>query len=147
MNLQDPKPASEFRSSNDDCRNTEPLLYSSDEVPEALRRAFDEARESYRWGRFVAAVALSRLIGETAVKEVSRLKSKDDPSFRARVDSVSSELLPPTDKERAMRIWRSGSRAVHRAGELFGENDVWQALDDAAAIVARLANAGAFKGK
>jgi hypothetical protein len=130
-------------------KRTEPLLYSSDQVPEALRRAFDEARECYRWGRFLAAVGLSRVIVENAIKQVSnpRAAGSQDRPFREHVESIPPELLPESDKARAMSVWKKGRFALHRPGEIFNEIDAWQALDDAATVVARLTSAGVLKEK
>jgi hypothetical protein len=129
---------------------TEPLLYSSDEVPEALRRAFDEARECHRWGRFLAAVGLSRVIVENAIKQISKVLkavgSQDRP-FREHVQSISPDVLPESDKERAMSVWDKGRFALHKPGAIFGEDEAWQALYDAAMVVARLTSAGVLEEK
>lgn len=124
----------------------EPILLFSEEIPGPLGKAFQQARECYRWGLFVATVGMCRVVLETAVRLAAERKREPswpqqiDKNFKDRLSCVPHHLLSPTDRKRAEKIWDDCNTALHEAEASFGDDDAWQTLTDTAAIVATLAN-------
>jgi hypothetical protein len=52
----------------EDRLDEEPLLLVGEEIPQAIRKAFQQARECYRWGLYAAAFGLCRIVLESSVR-------------------------------------------------------------------------------
>jgi hypothetical protein len=129
----------------------EPIRFSLEEWPASLKKAFDQARECYRWGLFVATVGMCRVILETVVTLVDAQMRKPswprpiDSTFKSIVNSIPPEILSLKAQEHAKSIWDDCNTALHEPGASFDEDDAWQTLHYTAAIASELVKHGAIK--
>jgi hypothetical protein len=134
-------------------KETEPVLLVGGDVPEVIRRSFNEARECYRWGLNGACFGLCRMVLDIVIRVIDEAKRDSTwpvplrDEFKPLLQCIPSNLLSDREREWVSKFWRQSSNFLHGGGFVPGEDDAWSALQVTATLLDRLAGRKAFSQK
>ena len=122
------------------------------EIPDAIKRAFEQARECYRWGLYAASFGLCRIVLNIVVTPRVLGKRSSWPlpvrdEFKPLLNCIPSDSLSDREKHWVAGFWTRSSGLLHGKGALPGEDDAWAALQSTVTILHRLTAKEAFSQK
>jgi hypothetical protein len=128
-------------------KDTEPVLLIRSDVPDIIKRSFEQARECYRWGLYGACFGLCRIILDVTVRVIDETKRNAIPvhdEFGPLLNCIPDNLLNESERKSVSKFWTQASNFLHGKGPWPGKDEAWESLHFTAIIVDHLAGRTAF---